>query len=122
MISTCARRKSSRDNGHLPTRATSLTLGHDTHTGQLTKLLEFGSQPLLVDVPRQVANEEVGRGTLSWLLSLRLLLGRGGLLVSLALLGVLGLLLLVRVRVRAVRAGLVVRVVRVIRVVRRLLR
>jgi len=113
MVSTFTRPKSSRYNEYeyLPTRATSLTLGYDTHTGQLTKLLEFGSQPLLVDVPRQVANEEVGRGTLSRLLSLRLLLGRSRLIVSLALLGVLGLLLLIRVRVGAVRARLIVRVV-----------
>ena len=77
--------------------------------------MEFGAQPFLVNVPRQVADEKVGRCSLNRILGLRLLLLVGrGLLVSLALLVVLGGLFFF-VRVRAVGVIGVVGVVRLVR-------
>ena len=80
--------------------------------------MEFGAQPFLVNVPRQVADEKVGRRSFFHrILRLRLLLLVGrGLLVGLALLVVLGGLFFVRVR--AVGVIGVVGVVGVVRLVR----
>jgi hypothetical protein len=87
--------------------AARLTVGDDTSAGDLTELFELAVQPLVVNVPAQVTNEQVlGSGILD--LSLGLL--GGGLLlliIGLALLGWGGLL----------GALLLLRVVRVIRVV-----
>jgi hypothetical protein len=77
--------------------AARVTVGHDTAASELTELAELLLEPGLIDVPGQVADEQVGGGTLGGILSLGLLSGSDGLLISLALLGGLGLLLAVRV-------------------------
>jgi hypothetical protein len=77
--------------------AARLTVGHDTAASELTEGAELRLEPVLIDVPGQVTDEQVGRGTLGDILGLGLLSGSDGLLIGLALLG--GLLLL------AVRVG-----------------
>jgi hypothetical protein len=85
--------------------AASLTVGDDAASGELTELGELTLEPLLVDIPGEVANEEVGRGTLGNFLSLGLLGSGLGLGISLALLG-----RLLGVGVGAVRVGTRLRV------------
>lgn len=94
---------------NLPTGASRLTVGDNTAAGELTEGLELAAEPVLVNVPGQVTNEQVGGSTLGGGLGLGLLGGSDGLLLSLALLGgdsslfaVLGL------RVGGVGAGLAV--------------
>lgn len=82
--------------------ATRVAVGDNANTRKLTEALELLAEPLLVDVPGQVTNEEVRRSARSLLISLLRLLGGGsGLLLSLALLGGLLRLGLGRVRIRA---------------------
>lgn len=94
---------------YLPTRATRLTVGHDTAARQFTELLKLTLEPLLVDVPREVTNEEVGGSTLRSIGSLRFLGRNGRLLNGLALLGCLGGILAVFIlrlgAVRVIRVG-----------------
>lgn len=97
--------KPNKDCKHLPTRATRLTVSHDTATSQLAELLELAAEPVLVDVPREVTNEQVGGSTLGNLSSLGLLSRGSGLLNGLALLGGLGSLLAVRFGAVRVRLG-----------------
>jgi hypothetical protein len=68
------------------TGAAGLTVGDNAAAGELTELGELTLEPLLVDVPGEVANEEVGGGTLGSISSLRLLGSSLGLIISLALL------------------------------------
>lgn len=92
---------------NLPTGATGLTVSDDAAASELTELGELALEPLLVNVPGQVTDEQVGGGTLGDILSLGLLSRSDGLLLGLALLG--GLLLSLGLGVRAVgavRAGL----------------
>lgn len=89
--------------------AARLTVGNDTAARELTELGELALEPVLIDVPGQVTDEQVGRGALGDLLGLGLLSRGGGLLIGLALLRGLGVLA-VRVGVggvgvRAVRVG-----------------
>jgi hypothetical protein len=44
---------------NLPLGTTSLTIGDDAHTLELAEGLELTGEPVLIDVPRQVANKEV---------------------------------------------------------------
>jgi hypothetical protein len=85
------------------TGAARLTVGDNAAAGELTELGELTLEPLLVDVPGEVANEEVGGSTLGSISSLGLLGNSLGLVISLALLGD-GLLLRLRLGVRAVGA------------------
>lgn len=68
--------------------ATRVTVGNNTARA-LAELAELALEPVLIDVPRQVADEEVGRGTLGSI-GLGLLSRGNGLIISLALLGILG--------------------------------
>lgn len=77
--------------------ASTLSVGDDTGASDGTKLLEFLEQPLVVNVPAQVTNEQVlGSSVLSssWGSSLGLLCGWLAVLFGLALLGWCGLSLL----------------------------
>jgi len=87
--------------------AAGLTVGDNADTGEFTELGELTLEPLLIDVPGQVADEEVGGGTLGSFLGLGLLGSGLRLVISLALLGGLAVL---RVRVGAVRVGARLRV------------
>ncbi|KKA17256.1 hypothetical protein T310_8982 [Rasamsonia emersonii CBS 393.64] len=69
---------------HSPSRATRITLSHDTHTGKFAKLFELAAQPLFIDIPREIADKEVGRVFSAF--SLGLLRSRGLLFLSFALL------------------------------------
>jgi hypothetical protein len=68
--------------------ASSGLVGDDTSTSDLSELLELTVEPLVINVPAQVTNEQVcgsiGRGSS---LGLDLLCGSFGLILSLALLG-----------------------------------
>lgn len=79
--------------------AAGLTVGDNAAARELTELGELALEPLLIDVPGEVTDEEVGGGTLGDFLSLGLLGNGLGLVISLALLGRLAGL---RVGVRAV--------------------
>lgn len=86
--------------------AAGLTVGDNAATGELTELGELTLEPLLIDVPGQVTDEEVGGGTLGDLSGLGLLGDGLGLVISLALLGRLAVLRVgVRVRAVGVRVG-----------------
>jgi hypothetical protein len=85
------------------TGAARLTVGDNAAAGELTELGELTLEPLLVDVPGEVADEEVGGGTLGSISSLGLLGNSLGFVISLALLGD-SLLLRLRLGVRAVGA------------------
>jgi hypothetical protein len=94
-------------HNNLPTGATRVTVSDDAAASELTELGELALEPLLVNVPGQVTDEQVGGSTLGGILSLGLLGSSDGLLLGLALLG--GLLLSLGLGVRAVgavRAGL----------------
>jgi hypothetical protein len=96
---------------NLPTRATRFTVSDDTAASELTELGELALEPILINVPGQVANEQVRGSTLGGILGLGLLGSSDGLLLGLALLG--GLLLSLGLRVGAVgavRAGLGLRI------------
>lgn len=67
--------------------AAALAVGDDADAGDLAELLELALEPLLVDGPGQIANEEVLDTLLSGLLGLVLLHGGGGFVLGLALLG-----------------------------------
>lgn len=82
------------------TGATRVTVSHNAGASELTELAELALEPLLIDVPGQVADEKVGGGALRDILSLGLLSSGSGLLIGLALLRGLGVLAIgVRVRV-----------------------
>lgn len=66
--------------------STRVTVGNDTGSRNLTKLLELTVQPLVVDVPAQVTNEQVLGSRLVDSFNLGLLCGGNGLIVGLALL------------------------------------
>jgi hypothetical protein len=85
------------------TGAARLTVGDNAAAGELTELGELTLEPLLVDVPGEVADEEVSGGTLGSISSLGLLGNSLGFVISLALLGD-SLLLRLRLGVRAVGA------------------
>ena len=88
------------------TGATRVTVGNNTARA-LAELGELALKPVLIDVPGQVTNEKVGRGTLGNI-SLGLLSGGLGLVISLALLGVLGgVLALLRLGLRVGAVGAV---------------
>lgn len=87
--------------------AARFTVSHNT-ARNLAELGELALEPLLIDVPGQVADEQVGGSTLGNLSGLGLLSGSLDLVISLALLGGLGSVLAVlrlRLRVGAVRVG-----------------
>jgi hypothetical protein len=66
----------------------SLTVSDDTAANDLTEALELAAEPVLIDVPAHVTNEEVLDTLLSGgLFSLGLLDSGGSCLLSLALLG-----------------------------------
>lgn len=91
-------------DSNLPARAAALTIGHNTAASKLTELGELTLEPILINVPRQVTNEQVGGSTLRGLLGLGLLSRGSRLLISLALLGSLGgILAILGLRLRAVR-------------------
>jgi hypothetical protein len=91
-----------------------VAIGDDPHASELTKLLEFAGEPLLIDVPADVANEEVaGGGRLVNGISLALLGGVLWLGLGLALLVLNGLWLLFLITVARVVG--IVGVVRVLR-------
>lgn len=87
-----------------------LAVSDNATAGELAELGELTLKPLLVDVPGQVTNEEVGRGTLGDFLGLGLLSSGLGLVVGLTLLRGLAVLSFgvraVRVRVRIRLRGL----------------
>jgi hypothetical protein len=84
--------------------ATSGLVADDTSTRDLSELLELTVQPLVINVPAQVTNEQVLGSSILTILSLGLLCGSSRLLVCFALLGWrFGLAL---VRVAGVRSGL----------------
>lgn len=87
---------------NLPTRATRLTVSHDTAASELTELGKLALEPILINVPGEVTNEQVGGSTLGGSLGLGLLNSGNRLLLGLALLG--GLLLSLGLGVRAVGA------------------
>jgi hypothetical protein len=68
-----------------PSGAATLTLSHDADTREFTEVFELATQPFLVDVPRQITNEQIGR--VVGFLSLGFLGGRYCLFFGLALLG-----------------------------------
>jgi len=74
------------------TGAARVTVSHNAGASELTELAELALEPLLIDVPGQVADEKVGGGALRDILSLGLLSSGSGLLIGLALLGGLGVL------------------------------
>lgn len=89
------------------TGAAGFTVSHNT-ARNLAELGELALEPLLIDVPGQVADEQVGGSTLGNLSGLGLLSGSLNLVISLALLGGFGSVLAVlrlRLRVGAVRVG-----------------
>lgn len=67
--------------------ASTLTIGDDVCTGDLSELLELTVQPLVIDVPAQVTNEQVLASIVIDGLGLGLLGGCDGLVFGLALLG-----------------------------------
>jgi hypothetical protein len=77
----------------IPLSTASLTISDDTAAGDFTEGGELALQPILIDVPAKVADEQVLDALAGRLLSLGLLLSRLSLGLSLALLGG-GLLLL----------------------------
>jgi hypothetical protein len=88
----------------------SLTVSDDTAANNLTEALELAAEPVLIDVPAHVTNEEVLDTLLSGgLLGLGLLDSGGSGLLSLALLGgslvALGSRRVVGVGIRVVRVG-----------------
>lgn len=86
--------------------AAGLTVGDNAAAGELTELGELTLEPLLIDVPGQVTDEEVGGGTLGDLSGLGLLGDGLGLVISLALLGRLAVLRVgLGVRAVGVRVG-----------------
>lgn len=86
--------------------AAGLTVGDNAAAGELTELGELALEPLLIDVPGQVTDEEVGGGTLGDLSGLGLLGDGLGLVISLALLGRLAVLRVgLGVRAVGVRVG-----------------
>ena len=73
---------------NIPLGAASLTVSDDPAANDLTEALELAAKPVLVDVPAQVADEQVLDALLlATLLSLGLLDDGLGNLLSLALLG-----------------------------------
>lgn len=67
--------------------ATSCLVRDDTSARDLSELLELTVQPLIINVPAQVTDKQVGGSGLSDSLDLRLLCGGSGVFLSLALLG-----------------------------------
>lgn len=101
---------------HSPLGTAGGPIADDPGAAELAKLLELTSQPLLVDVPAEIANEEVlDTVTLTaGLLGLRLLGAGSGGVVGLALLGhglLFGLILAAVIRIGRVIAGSVRRVI-----------
>ena len=86
---------------HSPLGTASITVGDDAAASDVAKLFKLAREPVLVNVPAEVTDEEVLNSLITCLLSLGLLYSRLSVGFSLALLR--GSLLLVALAGRRVR-------------------